>query len=90
MPNTLLVIKTINTFPQLMPDLTGFITTQEAAKKLGYHINHVRRMIKRGDLDTKRVGHMLFVSNLSVESYQEKTKDFVKHDSHKRRKLINT
>ena len=39
-----------------MPDLTNFVTTDEAAQELGFNVNHIRRMIRRGDLQTKRVG----------------------------------
>lgn len=67
-----------------MPELTGFLTTQEAAALLGFHVNHVRRMIKRGDLISKRVGHMLFVSSESVKGYKEKTEGFSKFDNRKR------
>jgi len=70
-----------------MPDLTGYCTTQEASETLGFHINHVRRMIKRGDLEIKRVGHMLFISLRSIKDYQEKTKGFDKHSPVKREKI---
>jgi len=70
--------------PIKMQDLTGFITTQEAALKLGYHVNHVRRMIRRGDLVSQKVGHMLFISLASVTAYQELTKEFTKHDRRRR------
>jgi excisionase family DNA binding protein len=70
-----------------MPDLANFITTQEAADDLGFHINHIRRMIRRGDLETMRVGHMLFVSKGSIKQYKESTKGYDKHSPLKREKL---
>lgn len=70
-----------------MPDLVGYCTTAEAAEELQFHINHVRRMIRRGDLKTKRVGQMLFVSLDSIKQYQEKTKGFDKHSPLKREKI---
>lgn len=70
-----------------MPDLLNFCTTDEAAKELGFHVNHVRRMIRRGDLKTKRVGHMLFVSEDSIKKYKESTKGFEKHSPKKRESL---
>ncbi len=72
-----------------MPDLVGFCTTIEAADKLDFHVNHVRRMIRRGDLKTKRVGQMLFVSLDSIKQYQEKTKGFEKHSPYKREKITS-
>jgi excisionase family DNA binding protein len=68
----------------MMPSLAGYIPTKEAADKLGYHVNHVRRMIRRGDFVTVRVGNMLFISVESIDAYQEKTKDFGKHDRTRR------
>ncbi len=67
-----------------MPDLANFITTKEAAAELGFHINHIRRMVRRGDLKTKRVGQMLFISMESVTAYQRKTRGFEKHSPVKR------
>lgn len=70
-----------------MPNLEGYCTTDEAATKLGFHVNHIRRMIRRGDLEVQRVGYMIFVSAKSIKAYQEKTKGFSKHSPHKREKL---
>lgn len=73
-----------------MPDLLGYCTTAEAAQELQFHINHVRRMIRRGDLKSKRVGQMLFVSLDSIKQYQEKTKGFDKHSPLKREKIAKS
>ncbi|GIK10739.1 MAG TPA: helix-turn-helix domain-containing protein [Anaerolineales bacterium] len=70
-----------------MPDLTGYVTTDEAAQELGFHVNHIRRMVRRGDLEIKRVGHMLFISLASIREYQKSTKGFDKHSPLKREKL---
>ncbi len=39
-----------------MPDLTDYVTTQEAADKLGYHVDHVRRMLREKDLQGQKAG----------------------------------
>ena len=72
-----------------MPDLSGYVTTDEAAQELGFHVNHIRRMVRRGDLKIKRVGRMIFVSLESIQAYKESTKDFDKHSPLKRENLNN-
>ncbi len=85
----MIAISTKRRFARAMPDLTNYVTTSEAAKELGFHVNHIRRMIRRGDLTTKRVGHMLFISLESVRMYQEKTRGFDKHSPLKRENLAS-
>jgi excisionase family DNA binding protein len=70
-----------------MPDLTNFVTTSEAAQELGFHVNHIRRMVRRGDLKTMRVGQMIFISSESIKVYKDKTKGFDKHSPLKRENL---
>lgn len=70
-----------------MPDLTNYVTTIEAAQELGFHVNHIRRMVRRGDLKIKRVGHMIFISLESIKVYKDKTKEFDKHSPLKRENL---
>ena len=65
---------------ETMPDLSGYITTQEAAQLLGFHVNHVRRMLKQRDLEGQKVGYMWFVSKESVQKYLEKTAGLEKFD----------
>ena len=72
-----------------MPDLTNFVTTDEAAQELGFHVNHIRRMVRRGDLEIMRVGQMIFISSESIKEYKDKTKGFDKHSPLKREKLKN-
>lgn len=81
-------VRSRKSHPPIMPDLTNYCTTDEAAQKLGFHVNHIRRMIRRGDLEAQRVGHMLFVSLASIEKYEKSTKGFDKHSPLKREKLI--
>ena len=63
-----------------MPDLTDYVTTQEAAEQLGYHIVHVRRMLREGDLQGQKVGYMWFIAKKSIDQYIEKTAGMEKFD----------
>jgi excisionase family DNA binding protein len=64
----------------LMPDLAGYITTQEAAQKLGYHVIYVRRMVREGKLQGKKLGQMWVVSLQSIEDYKKETAGMSKND----------
>ena len=44
-----------------MPDLTDYMTTQEAAELLGYHVENVRRMLRDEELDGVKWGKSWFV-----------------------------
>jgi excisionase family DNA binding protein len=68
-----------------MPDLAEFMTTQEAAEKLGFNARSIPYMIKTKTLEGVRFGRAWLVSRKSVQDYLEKTKDMSKNDP--RRKL---
>ncbi len=70
---------------KLMPDLSEFMTVQDAALKLGFHVNHVRRMRREGDLTGIKFGASWFITKKSVEEYIEKTAGLEKFDP--RRKI---
>jgi excisionase family DNA binding protein len=64
-----------------MPDLNGFVTTQEAAEQLGrFNVDHVRRMLREGDLEGRKVGYMWFVSVDSIQRYLKETAGMNKFD----------
>lgn len=63
-----------------MPDLADYMTTEEAAKKLSFHIVHIRRMLREGDLEGLKVGQTWLVSRKSVEKYREATAGMDKRD----------
>jgi excisionase family DNA binding protein len=65
---------------RVMPDLINYVTTQEAATILGFHVHHVRRMVREGDLKAKKVGYMWFISRKSIEEYIEENADLGKFD----------
>lgn len=63
-----------------MPDLAEFMTTREAAKKLGFHVKRVPTMVKNKTLEGIRFGRAWLVSRKSVQEYLEKTKGMSKND----------
>lgn len=69
-----------------MPDLADYMTVQEAAEKLGFHVDHVRRMRRQGVLDAFKVGATWLISKESVERYLEDTAGTEKHDPFRRKK----
>ena len=68
-----------------MPDLTEFMTTQEAAKLLGFNARSIPYMIKTKTLEGVRFGRAWLVSRKSVKEYLKKTEGMSKNDP--RRKL---
>jgi excisionase family DNA binding protein len=52
-----------------MPDLTLYMTVEDAAKKLGYHLESIRRMLREKELDGIKWGRYWLVSKESVENY---------------------
>ena len=52
-----------------MPDLADYMTTEEAAKRLGYHLESIRRMLRDKELDGVKLGREWLVSRKSVEKY---------------------
>jgi excisionase family DNA binding protein len=65
---------------RLMPDLAGYITTQEVAERLGFHVISVRRMIREGKLKGRKIGPVWIVSQESVDKYLKETSGMSKND----------
>ncbi len=63
-----------------MPDLADYMSTEEAARKLGFHIDHVRRLLREGDLEGIKVGITWLVSRKSVDAYIKRTEGLGKFD----------
>lgn len=63
-----------------MPDLAEFMTTQEAAEELGFHVKRVPTMVKNKTLEGVRFGRAWLVSRKSVREYLKKTKGMSKND----------
>ena len=55
-----------------MPDLAEFMTTEEAAKKLGFTVASVRQMVFKKKLESTRFGRALLIPKKAVADYLEK------------------
>jgi excisionase family DNA binding protein len=71
---------------QPMPDLNEFMTTKEAAEKLGFHVRTIPSMMKDKELDGIRMGRFWLVSKKSVEAYVKKTKGMSKNDPRRKQR----
>jgi excisionase family DNA binding protein len=71
---------TLFTKNQIMPDIAEFMTTQEAAKALGFNARSIPYMIKTKTLEGIRVGRAWLVSRKSVKEYLKKTEGMSKND----------
>ena len=69
----------LNVF-KTMPDLSEYLTTEEAAKLLDFKTTSIRNMVYAGKLECRRFGRALLVSRKSVIEYYEKTKGMSKND----------
>ena len=63
-----------------MPDLADYMTTEEAAKLLGFNVKSVRNMVYSGNLECRKWGRSLLITRNSVKKYLEKTKGMSKND----------
>lgn len=63
-----------------MPEIGEYLTTDEAAKKLGFHVISVRQMLRSNKLFGIKVGNVWLVSKASLKEYQEKTAGMEKND----------
>jgi len=74
------------TIDPTMPDLKEFMTTQEAAEKLGFHVRSIPTLIKRKTLEGVTFGRSWMVSKKSVEDYLKKTKGMSKNDPRRKQR----
>lgn len=65
---------------RLMPDIADYMSTEEAAKILGLHIETVRLFLRYKKLEGLKVGRSWLVSKASVNVYQTNNSDKEKHD----------
>ena len=63
-----------------MPDLAEFLTTKQAAEKLGFTVVSVRNLIYKKKLISRRFGRSLLIPKKAVKEYLEKTKGMSKND----------
>ena len=64
----------------IMPDLAEFMTTEEAAEKLGFTVVSVRNLIYKKKLESIRFGRSILIPKKAVEEYLVKTKGMSKND----------
>lgn len=69
-----------------MPDLNEFMTTQEAAEKLDFHVKSIPKMLRDKILDGERLGRDWLVYKKSVDAYLKKTKGMSKTDPRRKAK----
>ncbi|MCC7117806.1 MAG: helix-turn-helix domain-containing protein [Anaerolineales bacterium] len=70
----------ILTRQKTMPDLAEFMTTEEAAKLLGFNVRSIPYMIKTKTLEGVKFGRAWLVSRKSVKEYLTKTDGMSKND----------
>jgi excisionase family DNA binding protein len=72
----------MNLLPKIktMPDIAEFMTTQEAANKLGFHVKSIPLMIKTKKLEGIRFGRAWLVTRKSIDEYLKRTKGMGKRD----------
>ena len=66
--------------PLPMPDLADFMTTEEAAKLLGFNVKSVRDLVYKGKLKSAHFGRSLLIPRDSVKDYIKKTNGMSKND----------
>jgi excisionase family DNA binding protein len=57
-----------------MAALGDWMTTQEAAELAEYHPNHIRRLVRAGEVNAQRWGNALMISRKSLLAYLSKVK----------------
>lgn len=62
-----------------LADLAEYVTTDEAAEVLDYHVNSVRRLIRRGKLRAEKKGVWL-IRRDSLKDFRKKLEGRSKHD----------
>ena len=61
-----------------MNALNDWLTTEEAAHLSGYHIEHVRRLIRAGVIGAKKWGRDWMVNRQSMVEYLKQTENLGK------------
>jgi excisionase family DNA binding protein len=56
-----------------MPE--DWITTVAAAELSGYHVNHIRRLIRLQEIEARKFGPVWQISRRSLSRYLEKAKE---------------
>lgn len=72
--------RTISECMRVLPDLNEFISTEEAAGKLKYHVEHVRRMIREGSIEGFKIGRTWLVRLTVLDGCMKRTAKMAEHD----------
>lgn len=67
-----------------MPNLNQFLTTQDAAKKLGFSTTSIRNLIYQQKLRAVRIGRTVLIEKRSFMAYRKRTRGMKKHDPRRR------
>jgi excisionase family DNA binding protein len=74
-------------YTNFMPDISEFVSTEDAAKTLNLHVVTIRNMIRTKKLEGVKIsGKTWLVSKKSVERYRDETSDMSKNDPRRGRK----
>jgi excisionase family DNA binding protein len=65
---------------RVIPDLNKFISTEEAAEKLKYHVEHVRRMMREGSIEGVKIRRTWLVRRVALDGYMKHKANMAKHD----------
>jgi len=68
-----------------MPNISEFVTTEEAAARSGLRAGSVRRMLREKDLEGVKIGGTWLVLKKSFEEYLIKTNGMSKNDPRRRK-----
>jgi len=63
-----------------MPDLSEFVTSEEAANILGYTVASIRQMVFKKKIESIRFGRSILIPKKAVKEYLEKTRGMSKND----------
>ncbi len=64
----------------VMPNLNEFISTEEVAEKLKYHVEHVRRMMREGSIEGVKIGRAWLVRRTALDGFMKRTSKMAKYD----------
>ena len=68
-----------------MPDLSDYMTTKEAAEKLGFtSTTAIRHLVYKGKIESLKFDRTVMIKRSSVDAYLEKTQGMQKNDPRRR------
>lgn len=55
-----------------MNDFSDWMTTKDAAKLAGYHVDYMRQLAKSGEVEARKFGYTWMVSKKSLLDYMKR------------------